>query len=91
MTKELKVLVKYVLTTVGEKVIALCDIVENEKIVDDFSVSTDSLKETLLRLKEKAIELNIPLYRMEILGEFNSDELSKEDDEIWSTSLKDLN
>ena len=90
MSKELKVLVKYVLTTVGEKVIALCDIEEDGKTVDDFSISTGSLKETLLKLKEKAIELSIPLNRMEILGEFDSDELSEEDYEIWSTSLKDL-
>ncbi|MFJ7982475.1 hypothetical protein ACIQ1D_19665 [Lysinibacillus xylanilyticus] len=90
MEKELKVLIQFILTTGGNKTIALCDVVESEKITDEFQIETSSLEGTLLELKNKVIELEIPFNRVTILGEFDSNDLSEEEYEIWATPIKDL-
>ena len=90
MAKELKVIIQFALTTDGNKTIAWCDVLDNGKVVDDFCVVKNSLKETLLKLKDDVIELEIPFNRVEILGEFDSDDLSQADQEIWKTPIKDL-
>jgi hypothetical protein len=56
----------------------------------DFRIDGSSMRDLLVKLANRMVELGIPFGKANIAGEFDSDELSEEDYEAWSTPLKDL-
>lgn len=74
----------------GNKYIANCGAADGRKRVEDFRLEGSTMRNLLICLIDKMEELNIPDDEIHIVSEFNPDDLSTEDYEAWSTTLKDI-
>lgn len=53
-------------------------------------IEAESMRELMLELRNTAIQLGLTRADIEILGEFNNDELNEDDKVVWKTNMFEL-
>ncbi|MFV1457425.1 hypothetical protein [Bacillus mycoides] len=56
----------------------------------NFSLEAESMRDLMVLLRDRALELGFTRADIEILGEFNNDELNEDDKVVWETNMFEL-